>query len=281
MTNRLKFLGAVAGAVLALLLGGSGPAAAQQAFLHQVIQDLDLVQVIDTGIRTSHFAAEGQAAFPSPFCPQELADRLKALGLNSGDPASCTVTVDGHDTICVISTCTIGDSALTVLQGGLEADIAVVVAFDNVVEAPDAVVMTGHVSVPLGQLQGVPFGTPPAVLLEGKLSAMGPAVPLFLMTGTFTPQQLIGPAPEGGLALQPAGLDPSAFAATFRSPFRLTQAGNPDKPVRGHQAFYLADDGSLIRIEKDEFSLGVPTLRGEVTFPSAPPIDEGDTAETP
>jgi hypothetical protein len=277
MNSRLKSLGAVAWTVLALL-GGPGPAAAQQAapqaLLHQVIQDLNLVQVIDTGIRTSHFAATGQATFPSPFCPQELADQLKALGLNSGDQASCTVTVDGHDTICVISTCTIGDGPpLAILQGGLDADIAIVVAFDNVVEAPDAVVMTGHITVPLGQLQGVPFGTPPAVLLEGKLSAMGPAVPLFFMTGTFTPLQLIGPAPGGGLELQAAGLDPSDFSATFRSPFRLTKAGHPDKPVRGHHAFYLADNGDVIRIEQDEFSLGVPTLRAEVTFPSVPPIE--------
>jgi hypothetical protein len=37
-------------------------------------------------------------------------------------------------------------------------------------------------------------------------------------------------------------------------------------PADPDQAFYLDDDGSLIRVHRDESALGVPVLRAEVTF---------------
>jgi hypothetical protein len=48
--------------------------------------------------------------------------------------------------------------------------------------------------------------------------------------------------------------------------------GNPERfeegdEERGVQAFYLADDGYLIKVRRREFSLGFPTVRAEVTFP--------------
>jgi hypothetical protein len=89
--------------------------------------------------------------------------------------------------------------------------------------------------------------------LNAKKSLLGPGLPLIRVTGTFTPGSL--------------GLPSSAFTAVFRLPFRVTSAGQRGKPVRGKQAFCLADDGSLIKVQPEEFAFGFPMLRAEVTFP--------------
>jgi hypothetical protein len=103
----------------------------------------------------------------------------------------------------------------------------------------------------------VPFG-PGGVTpdLNAKKATLGPSVPLILVqNGVFTPNPFFGVA-----------LKPSCFTGTFRLPFQVTSAGTPTKPVRGGQAFYLADDGSLIKVQPEEFAFEFPMLRAEVTF---------------
>jgi hypothetical protein len=76
---------------------------------------------------------------------------------------------------------------------------------------------------------------------------------------------------EGSFALNDQAGHPTGvtlpFSGTFRLPFALdargnaTEIENEDKP-----AFYLADDGSLIRVRHNERNLGLPTVRLEVHF---------------
>jgi hypothetical protein len=62
----------------------------------------------------------------------------------------------------------------------------------------------------------------------------------------------------------------ATFESTFRLPFNVVNVGETPTPVppeKGRNAFYLGDDGNLIKVDKeDEFALGFPLLRGEVFF---------------
>jgi len=218
--------------------------AAPKAFLYEVVENLtqDLDPTAGTS-RLSHWAAQGTAVAGSPFCPNKLIKKLKEMNLVSGSPKSCTITAFGEDKINLT------------LRGTVSVpDFAVVVNGDNVVDAPERVVMTGSVT---GDLVVVPFG-PGGVTpdLNAKKAVLGPSVPLILVqNGVFTPDPFPG-----------VKLEPSCFTGTFRLPFQVTEAGTRTEPVRGGQAFYLADDGSLIEVQPEEFAFGFPMLRAEVTF---------------
>jgi hypothetical protein len=230
-----------------ILLPAPAPAAtAPQAFLYEAVENLTQ-DLTATTPRLSHWAAQGSAVAGSPFCPNELIKKLQKMKLVSGTPTSCTITAFGHDEI---------DPTFT---GTVEVpDFAVVINSDNVVDAPEGVVMTGGIT---GDLVIVPFG-PQGVTpdLNHKKAVLGPSVPLILVRhAVFTPNPFFGVSPG-----------PSCFTGTFRLPFRVTSAGMRDKPVRDGQAFYLADDGSLIQVQPEEFAFGFPMLRAEVTFVRCP-----------
>jgi len=65
----------------------------------------------------------------------------------------------------------------------------------------------------------------------------------------------------------PAGAsEPSVFCGTFRLPFSVVK-GNRELPARNVSGYYLADDfTTLIPIQKSELSLGMPTVRLELSF---------------
>lgn len=224
--------------------GAASASAAPQAFLYEVTENLTQ-DMTDTEPRLSHWAAQGTAVVGSPFCPKDLIKNLQKMKLVSGSPTSCTITAFGQDQI---------DPAFT----GTVAvpDFAVVINSDNVVDAPERVVMTGSIT---GDLAIVPFG-PPGVTpdLNAKKAVLGPSVPLILVQdGEF----IRSADPDFGLSRER-----SCFTGTFRLPFQVTSAGTRIAPVRGGQAFYLGDDGSLIKVEPEEFAFGFPMLRAEVTF---------------
>jgi len=223
-------------------LGAAQAADAPQAFLYEVTENLTQ-DLTATTPRLSHWAAQGTAVAGSPFCPKELIEKLQKMKLISGSPKSCTITGFGQDQIDPTFTGTVA-----------VPDFAVVINGDNVVDAPERVVMTGSIT---GDLVIVPFG-PGGVTpdLNAKKAVLGPSVPLILVeNGVFTPTPFFG-----------VSLKRSCFTGTFRLPFQVTSSGARTTPVRGGQAFYLADDGSLIKVQSEEFAFGFPMLRAEVTF---------------
>jgi hypothetical protein len=234
MTLALKISGVLALLVSVLLAGASRTAAAgPQAFLYEAVENLTQV-LTPTTDRISHWAAQGTAVGGSPLCPNGLLDRLKL----KPRPTSCTITAFGTDTI------------FKDLSGGtLHADFAAVINSDNIADAPEGVVMTGSIDGTLDL--SFFFGVVPD--LNAKKSLIGPSLPLIRVTGTFKNDD----PSLGGTA---------SFTATFRLPFRVTSAGKPDRPVRGEHAFYLGDDGSLIKVQPQEFAFSFPMLRADVTF---------------
>jgi hypothetical protein len=96
---------------------------------------------------------------------------------------------------------------------------------------------------------------------------IGPAIPLiFVKNGKFfaDPMPVIRTSPPAKL---PNGPTTAKFDSTFRLPFTLGHDGRRDRPEHGKKAYYLADDGSFIKVDKqDEFALGFALVRAEVYF---------------
>jgi hypothetical protein len=110
-----------------LALSGAKPVAAQQAVLYELVENVDLPELMATGVRVSYWTAQGTAQAGSPFCPAAALARLarKATG--------CTVTAFGMDSI-----------NLATLAGTVWANLASVVNCDNSMDAAEGVVMTGQ-----------------------------------------------------------------------------------------------------------------------------------------
>jgi hypothetical protein len=234
--------------LVCVVLAGSAPTGAAreapdpQAFLYEVTENMTQ-DLTATTSRLSHWAGQGTAVVGSPFCPKELISKLQKMKLVVGSPRSCTITAFGQDEIAPTFTGTVA-----------VPDFAVVINTDNVVDAPERVVMTGSIT---GDLVIVPFG-PSGVTpdVNAKKATLGPSVPLILVQhGVFTPDPFFG-----------VSLKRSCFTGTFRLPFQVTGAGTRSTPARGGQAFYLGDDGSLIKVRSEEYAFGFPMLRAEVTF---------------
>jgi hypothetical protein len=125
--------------------------------------------------------------------------------------------------------------------GILQATIQVKVQLDNPVDAPELVVMVAHIK---GQLQ----------VIDSRLIKIWGTVMTTheLDTSTFSLVEVSGPA--------------EPFTGMVRLPFVIEQGGTSRKARRGEAAFYLADDGELIRVRSNERSLGLPTARFELNF---------------
>ncbi len=103
--------------------------------------------------------------------------------------------------------------------------------------------------------------------LGKKKSLLGPALPLiYVINGKFFPDASPTIRTSEPSVL-PSGTPSATFEATFRLPFKVGKNGVPAKTERGENAYYLGDDGSLIKADKqDEFAQGFPLLRAEVFF---------------
>ena len=168
----------------------------------------------------------GLAKLGTPLCPWEV------LSLAPG-AKGCTVNVAGGDNL-----------SLADGKGTVGGTFAVVVQGDNMVDAPEFVVMTGSFA---GQADlSLPF--------------KGVAPTGFVTSG----RGFIDLNGDG----QPGAGEPAfTFTGTFRLPFALDTAGKHAKPQRHNPAYYLADDfQTTVPVEGGEKSLGWPTVRLEITF---------------
>jgi hypothetical protein len=132
---------------------------------------------------------------------------------------------------CSVTAAGMDDLALDSFKGGVDGTFAVVVQDDNIVDAAEFVVMNGVFNGTM-DLSMRPLGT---------------------IKGTFTPA---------------GAIVPTSFCGTFRLPFSVEQKSKRrGQPVRWGQNYYLADDfKTLIPVDPDELSLGMPTVRLELSF---------------
>jgi hypothetical protein len=144
-------------------------------------------------------------------------------------PAEVLITNPRTDT-CSVTAAGIDHISLATGKGTVEGTFAVVIQDDNATDSPEYVVANGVFG---GQMD---------------LSMR----PLGKITGTFTQSGSNVSAP---------------FCGTFRLPFAVNAKGKRELPRRNGAAYYLADDGKrLIPVEKAEMSLGMPTVRLEISF---------------
>jgi hypothetical protein len=251
MTGKVTCSGLLMSLTLVVLAGWPGSAAAQQARLYEVVENLDGVRLQTTGHRVSSWTAEGTADAGSPFCPLEV--------LPPGAD-SCTITAFGTDDIDLTALA----SGATVV-GTVWANIVAVANLDNVVDGPELAAFSGQIT---GTITVRP-DTPPSAAAEmrGKRAMVGPAIPLiYIREGKFFADAVpvVRTSPP---TATPNGVVSATFDSTFRLPFTLASGDRRERPERGRRAFYLGDDGRFIRVDKeDECALGFPLMRAEVYF---------------
>jgi hypothetical protein len=143
-------------------------------------------------------------------------------------PVEILVT-NPHAGTCSVNARGVDDISLSTFTGGVDGTFAVVVQDDNRADAPEFVVMNG--------------------VFKGAMDLS--KRPLGKIAGTFVP----------------AGSDQSvAFCGTFRLPFAVVN-GNRQAPRRNAPAYYLDDDfKKLIPVRDSELSLGLATVRLELSF---------------
>lgn len=243
-----------------MLLGGTfampGNATAVDATLYELTENMGLDNLQNPTVRTATAALQGTARSGSALCPPPLVWLLRELGLITAQtsPAKpCTVTAIGTDQI-----------DLATGGGTLTGTFAVVVNADNQADGAELVVMEGDFAGDM-QLLFDTTATPPTPL------------PLIAIPcserdtcGTLTPRKILG-VPLAALGDYFPGLTaemfpPSAFGGVFRLPFVQTHGNGKHKPKRNVDAYYLTDDGKTVKVKKDELSLGMPTVRVEITF---------------
>lgn len=210
-------------------------AVAADATLYELSEEMTILN----GHRLATASFQGTAKLGTPLCPALLA---KALGQHVD---SCTVTGFGSDDV------DINPYSPGYGTGTVTGTFAVVINADNVVDAPEYVVMTGTFG-------GHMYLTNPADF-RGKKQAHGPSTQRIMLKGWFNPENVLG------LAATDAGLTTAKFSGVFRLPFSVVR-GRKDRPGRDTDAFYLSDTDRLIKVRKDERALGYPTVRIEVTF---------------
>ena len=258
MSAATKFLVAVM-AVLAVI--PTQVAVAADATLYELSEEM---MVDDLGYRRATASFQGTAALGTPLCPQILATLL-ASGEEPFHVTSCTVTGVGSDEVDIATDGSGRPLRPTFGTGRLRGTFAVVVNADNVVDAPEYVVMTGTFAADM-------FLTAPEPL-KGKKQTAGPATQRIVMAnGVFTPANILGWAPEQLAAalyapVDALGIGSATFSGVFRLPFALTPGGQKEKPRKyGRDAYYLSDTDSLVKVRRDEMALGYPTVRIEVNF---------------
>lgn len=240
-----------------MLLGGTfampGNATAVDATLYELTENMGLDDLQNPTVRTAMAALQGTAKLGSALCPPALIQLLHSLKLLAS-PQPCTVTAIGTDVI-----------DLTTGAGTLEGKFAVVLNADNAVDGAELVVMEGDFAGKM-QLLFDMSATPPAALPLIAIPCSGPGT-----CGTLTPTSVLGvplASPYFGDYFPGFSADdfpPSAFGGVFRLPFVLSK-GKKDKPRRHADAVYLTDNGNTVKVKKDELSLGMPTVRVEITF---------------
>jgi hypothetical protein len=130
---------------------------------------------------------------------------------------------------CSVTAAGMDDIALDTFRGGVVGTFAVVLQDDNSTDAPEFVIMNGS--------------------FKGAMDLS--KRPLGKISGTF---------------LATGSPSPTPFCGTFRLPFSVVK-GRRQAPARNEKAYYLADDSkTLIQVQPGELSLGMATVRLELSF---------------
>jgi hypothetical protein len=234
-------------------------AVAADATLYELSEEM---MVDNYGFRRATSSFQGTAQLGTPLCPQILATLL-AQGPNPVLVTGCTVTGVGSDKVDVATDPAGWPLRQSFGSGHLWGTFAVVLNADNVVDAPEYVVMTGTFRSDM-------FVAAPADF-KGKKLAAGPSTQRIVMSGgVFTPENILGFTPEQLAArlqapVQALGLAPASFSGVFRLPFTVSR-GHKEKARSGSDAYYLSDTDKLVKVRRDETALGYPTVRIEVNF---------------
>ncbi len=226
MKGTLKYLAAVASLSLAVLTGPPAQASSWDAAFYELTENMSLGALPDGTPIRIGVGALMGTANVGTALCPEFL--IQAL-IGQGLIAGaipCTVTATGSDTISLANG-----------SGTLGADVAVTIELDNPVDAPEFVVMTGRI--------------------DGTLQVIDPHNRLILIGGSYTTRTIFG----GDVALPAV-----QFTGKVRLPFVKNEAGESRKPRRFERAYYLGDDGKLIRVRANEESLGMATARFELNF---------------
>lgn len=130
---------------------------------------------------------------------------------------------------CSVTAAGTDDLALSTGTGGVSGTFAVVIQDDNKADSPEYVIMNG--------------------VFKGAMDLS--KRPLGKISGTFVPT---------------GTTEPTAFCGTFRLPFSVV-GGERVGPRRYERTYYLADDfKTLIPVHNVELSLGMATVRLELSF---------------
>lgn len=214
--------------LLFVLMVGPVPALAgnPDAVLYEVTEDMYLkdaagnfVAGLATATRRSAVAQlSGWAKIGTPLCPayvKQIAPKAKR----------CTLNATGAD-----------DLSLATGTGTVGGTYAVVVQDNNLVDAPEFVIMTGTFSGKADLSLSLSGQAPIGFITDGVGTVDGYSEATFKFTGTF------------------------------RLPFALDQVGRRLQASRDWDAYYLDDHGHLIEVKPNERSLGIPTVRLEIDF---------------
>jgi hypothetical protein len=177
--------------------------------------------------------AEGRAVGPEQAVARK-ADATLVGWARVGTPLCpfLQMVTDLRRNTCAVTAEGVDNISLLTGLGSVEGAFTVVVQDDNIADGPEYVVMNGTFS---GQMD---LSIRPLGKLSGKLVS-----------------NLTGEA--------------AAFCGTFRLPFGLNYWGKRENPRRGQPAYYMANDGkSVFPVLGGEKSLGMPTVRLELTFGS-------------
>ena len=214
------------------------------AKLYEVTENMTLDDFSTPSLRTATAALQGTAKLGSPLCPGDLIQLLVHIGLLTRADRPCTVTAVGTDEIDIETG-----------SGGVKGTFAVVINLDNTTDSPEFVAMTGTFN---GSMQ---------VVVDMKAKPPRTLPLINLNDGTFTPTDVLGvPIPAiGMIGLDPDHFKPSPFTGVFRLPFTVERR-SWRRAFSNRDAFYLGDNGQLIKVLPDERSLGFPTVRVEIDF---------------
>ena len=215
--------------LLFVLMAGPLPALAgsPDAILYEVTEDM--------------YLRDAQGNFVSTVMPGGRRSAVAQLSgwANVGTPLCprAAVTVFSHRAKkCVVNATGADNLSLDTGKGTLSGVYSVVVQGDNKTDAPEFVVMTGTFK---GDA-------------DLSLSMSGQAPIGFITNGIAT----IDGRPGAEFK----------FTGTFRLPFSLDESGRNRRPHQELEAYYLSDDGKLLKVKERERSLGMPTVRLEIEF---------------
>jgi hypothetical protein len=216
--------------VAGMLLGVS-PVRAQNVVLYELTESMRIMGAHKAVKRTAAAALAGWAEVGTAVCPRSLAT---TLGISQ-----CTVNVKAINRI-----------KLKTGQGPIDGTFEVVVQDQNDIDAAEVVVLTGS--------------------LDGSMD-LSSAITQHAPWGTVTGSWSADGARSGPLAIT-RNLR-GTFSGIFRRPLVVTdppdcadEEGVTSRCGRVSKPSYVMSDGSLHELRPAEYSLGIPTVRLEISL---------------